>query len=226
MPSLPSWLIVVLRTLIIVCLPIALVLLNVRLVMSNVYLRYEYGKPDFPPDTYGFTQADRLNYAPIALGYLFNSEGIEFLARQTFPDGTPQYNERELKHMADVKVVTRGSMAALWSTALLILISAVLLGWQPDTRPALRAGLAGGALLTVGILVALVGYILLNFNTFFVQFHQVFFEGDSWLFLWSDTLIRLFPLQFWSDGFTLVGVATLLEGIAIGALAWFGLRAS
>jgi integral membrane protein (TIGR01906 family) len=203
---------------------VALVLANVRLIMSDVYLRYEYGKPGFPPDAYGFTQADRLRYAPIALGYLFNAEGIEFLGEQTFPDGTRQYNERELKHMADVKVVTRSAMAVLLAAGLIVAASAVLLGWRPETRPALRAGLAGGAALTVGILLALVLYIVINFNTFFVQFHRVFFEGDTWMFEWSDTLIRLFPLQFWSDGFTILGVATLLEGLVIGLSAWFGLK--
>jgi integral membrane protein (TIGR01906 family) len=193
--------------------------------MSNAYLQYEYGKPDFPSDAYGFTQVDRLRYAPIALAYLFNAEGIEFLGRQTFPDGQPQYNERELRHMADVKVVTRGAMAVLWAAVLIVVGASVVLAWRAETRPALRAGLVGGAALAVGILLALVAYILINFNTFFVQFHQVFFEGDSWMFQWSDTLIRLFPLQFWSDGFTLIGVATLAEGIVIGLLAWFGLRA-
>jgi integral membrane protein (TIGR01906 family) len=224
MPALPDWLVGVLRTLIIICLPVALVLTNVRLIMSSIYLNYEYNKPGFPPDAYGFTQADRLRYAPIALAYLFNAEGIEFLGEQTFPDGTPQYNERELRHMADVKVVTRGAMAVWAVTGLVVLAAALVLGWRPETRPALRAGLAGGAGLAVGILLALVLYILINFNTFFVQFHQVFFEGDTWMFQWSDTLIRLFPLQFWSDGFTIIGVATLVEGLVIGLAAWFGLR--
>jgi integral membrane protein (TIGR01906 family) len=226
MPDLPAWLVALLRALLIICLPVALVLTNVRLIMSDAYLHYEYGKPDFPPDPYGFSQADRLRYAPIALAYLFNAEGIEFLARQTFPDGSPQYNERELRHMRDVKVVTRGAMAVWLVSGLLIVASVVVLGWRPETRPALRAGLVGGAVLAVGILLALVLYILLNFNTFFIQFHQVFFEGDTWMFQWSDTLIRLFPLQFWSDGFTLIGVATLLQGLLVGAAAWFGLKSS
>ncbi|MBI3362868.1 MAG: TIGR01906 family membrane protein [Chloroflexi bacterium] len=241
MPELPSWLVALLRTLIVICLPIALVLTNVRLMMSNAFLKFEYGKSDFPPEPYGFTQADRLTYAPIALAYLFNSEGIEFLGRQRFPEGqtaptescqyyttrdcTYQYNDRELKHMADVKVVTRGAMAAWIVTGLIVIASAIVLGWRPETRPALRGGLVAGAVLTVGILLALVAYILINFNTFFVQFHKVFFEGESWLFLWSDTLIRLFPLQFWSDAFTLIGVGALAEGIVIGAGAWFGLAA-
>ena len=225
MPTLPPWLIAFLRTLIVLGLPVALVLTNVRLIMSRAYLNYEYGKPNFPPDAYGFTQADRLTYAPIALDYLFNSERIDFLGRQTFPDGAKQYNERELRHMADVKVVTRGAMAVWLATGLIVVLSAIALGWRPETRPALRAGLVGGATLTVGILVAIVAYVLINFNTFFTQFHKVFFEGDTWLFQWSDTLIRLFPLQFWSDAFVLIGVGALLEGSAIGAWAWWGLPA-
>jgi integral membrane protein (TIGR01906 family) len=224
MPDLPAWLVAVLRTLTIICLPVALVLTNVRLIMSNAYLQYEYGKPDFPPDVYGFTQADRLRYAPIALAYLLNDAGIEFLGDLTLPDGTPQYNARELRHMVDVKVVTRGALAVWIITWAIILASVVLLGWRPETRPALRAGLVGGSALAVGILLALVAYILINFNTFFVQFHNVFFESGTWMFEWSDTLIRLFPLRFWSDAFTIIGVATLVEGIIVGVAAWLALR--
>jgi hypothetical protein len=59
--------------------------------------------PGFPADRYGFTTADRLYWADIAVDYLVNTAGIEFLADLRFEDGSPVYNERELKHMVDVK---------------------------------------------------------------------------------------------------------------------------
>ncbi len=68
--------------------------------------------------------------------------------------------------------------------------------------------------------VVLVGMFLLPdlFWAFFSGFHALFFEGDSWLFAYSDTLIRLFPLRFWQDTFlfaTLIAVAGGL-GLALG----------
>jgi hypothetical protein len=36
------------------------------------------------------------------------------------------------------------------------------------------------------------------------------------LFLFSDTLIRLFPLRFWQDAFLLAALIALGGGIALG----------
>jgi integral membrane protein (TIGR01906 family) len=48
-----------------------------------------------------------------------------------------------------------------------------------------------------------------SFSFVFVGFHLIFFEGDTWLFLYSDTLIRLFPTRFWRDVFIFVIALTL-----------------
>ena len=46
-------------------------------------------------------------------------------------------------------------------------------------------------------------------------FHELFFSGGSWLFLYSDTLIRLFPLPFWQDAFLFAGVLDVLGGLVL-----------
>jgi integral membrane protein (TIGR01906 family) len=108
----------------------------------------------------------------------------------------------------------------------LIWVAAVAaLAWQPATQPLLRSSLLIGAGITIGILVVLGLYIAIGFNSFFVTFHRVFFEGESWLFLWSDTLIRLFPLKFWYDVFLWLAGGTLVEAALLGAFAWWGLKA-
>jgi uncharacterized membrane protein len=40
---------------------------------------------------------------------------------------------------------------------------------------------------------------LFAWQVWFDNFHLLFFEPSSWLFAYSDSLIRLFPLQFWID---------------------------
>ncbi len=219
----PNWIVATLRFLVIVLMPVLLVLTNVRLLMTDAFLRYEYGKTNFPADTYGFTQTDRLTYSRIALDYLLNPEGIEFLGRQAFPDGTPQYNERELRHMADVKRVVRAALA-VWMLSGVIVIGGTLLLGLAGEREAARSGLVGGAGLTVLIFLGILAYIALNFDALFVQFHQVFFESGTWQFAYSDTLIRLFPLKFWQDVFVLLGGGSLAEALLVGAAAWWGLR--
>jgi uncharacterized membrane protein len=66
-------------------------------------------------------------------------------------------------------------------------------------------------------LIVVVG-IVVNpdvFWNFFAGFHSLFFEGDSWLFLYSDTLIRLFPLRFWQDAFLWAAVIALGGAFAL-----------
>ncbi len=229
----PNWLANTLRIIIVVTLPLVLVVTNVRLMLTPLYINWEYNLKDFPPDMYGFTKENRLKYAAIALDYLNNSAGIEFLGNLTIPDnqianadsGNRMYNDRELKHMVDVKKVMQGVMMAWMISGALLVGSVLALASGPDTRPTLRSALLIGAGITVGLLVALVTTLSLSFDTFFVQFHHVFFEGDSWLFRWTDTLIRLFPVKFWSDIFMIVGGGALLEGLAVGAAALWWMKA-
>ncbi|MBI3177431.1 MAG: TIGR01906 family membrane protein [Chloroflexi bacterium] len=229
----PNWLANTLRIIIAVTLPLVLVVTNVRLMLTPLYINWEYNLKDFPPDMYGFTKEDRLKYAAIALDYLNNSAGIEFLGNLTIPDnqianadsGNRMYNDRELKHMVDVKKVVQAVTMAWMISGVLLVGSVLALASGPDTRPLLRGALLIGAGITVGLLVALVTTLSLSFDTFFVQFHRVFFEGDSWLFRWTDTLIRLFPVKFWSDIFMVVGGGALLEGLAVGAVAQWWMKA-
>lgn len=218
--TLPAWLATALKVYLVAALPLALVLLNARLLMSDTFLRLEYNRPGFPADTYGFTTEDRLTYAPLALNYLFNDAGIDFLGDQTFADGSPLYNERELSHMADVKDVTRMLTTFGYVLVALYAVSVVLLALRPATHPRLQTGLLQSGIFTIGLLIALIVIVALNFNAFFVQFHALFFEGDSWIFLYSDTLIRLFPEQFWTDAFVLLFGGAIVEALLIGGGAF------
>jgi integral membrane protein (TIGR01906 family) len=202
--------------------PLILLGLALRLLLSPLFLQVEYRMPGFPADTYGFTRADRLRWAPYAVDYLVNNADISYLADLRFGDGTPLYNERELSHMADVKRVTKGALNIFYGA----LAALALLGlWsrRPQQWQAFRQGLKRGGWIMVGLagvvaVVVLVGMFLLPnlFWAFFTGFHALFFEGDSWLFLFSDTLIRLFPLRFWQDTFLFAAGIAVLGGLALG----------
>ncbi len=220
-PRWPGCLLGAAHALIVIALPLLLILINARLLMSEAFLRWEYTRPSFPADPYGFTTQDRLTYAPLALAYLFNDEGVDFLARQAFPDGTPLYNTRELSHMQDVKhltqALTRFGLALLAAFALAI----ILLAAFPAERHRLPRALLQGSLLTIALIVGGLAAVAISFRWLFTQFHLLFFEGDSWLFLTSDTLIRLFPERFWADAFALMFGGALLEALILGAAMWF-----
>ena len=86
--------------------------------------------------------------------------------------------------------------------------------WQ-----AYRQGLRRGGWLLIGLVVAIGLFGALAFWQFFTLFHSLFFEGDSWLFLYSDTLIRLFPMQFWQDAFLWAGVISVSSRAGSGVEA-------
>ncbi len=202
-------------------IPLALIGLGLRVLLSPLFLRLEYNMPYFPPDEYGFTKEDRLKWAPYALDYLLNNEDISYLADLKFDDGTPLYNERELSHMDDVKRVTQGTLR-VWYVSLALLAALGAWAWFGGWWQAYRLGLMRGGWLMVGLAIAIgltvVIGIAINPNVFwnfFVGFHRLFFEGDTWLFLYSDTLIRLFPIRFWQDAFLLAAVIALGGGVAL-----------
>lgn len=194
--------------------PLFLIGLALRLLLTPLFLQIEYNMPYFPPDPYGFTTADRMRWAPYALNYLLIDADISYLADLKFDDGERLFSERELSHMDDVRAVTRGGLITWYAVSAAL----VLLGgraWLGKRWPAYREGLRRGGRLAVG-LVAVVGlFAALAFWQFFTLFHTLFFEGNSWLFAYSDTLIRLFPLRFWQDVFLIVGLIVLIGGLGL-----------
>jgi integral membrane protein (TIGR01906 family) len=195
--------------------PVFLVLFVVGILLTPLYIQIEYRLPGFPEDPYGFTMEERLHWANISRKYLINNNGIEYLADQRLDENTPLYNQRELRHMHDVKVVVRSSSVVFAVTIL------ALLGLAYWSRKTGRWGnflgaISRGGWFTVGIIIVILGYLALNFNSLFTNFHKVFFEGDTWLFRYSDTLIRLFPIRFWRDAFIWIGVFALVAGFSLG----------
>ncbi|MCK4449205.1 MAG: TIGR01906 family membrane protein [Anaerolineae bacterium] len=210
------------RILIVLSVPVFLLLTNLYVFMSPTFLRYEYGKADFPPSP-GFTDEERLMVADRAITYLRSDAGIEILGDLEGAEG-PLFREKELVHMEDVKVVTRQTFLAHGLLGLLIAVSLVVLLGIRDTQARISTSLLQGSLLTIALLIALVALVYLNFDWFFTRFHLTFFEGDSWIFDFSDTLIRLFPTRFWFDAASLWGLLTLGEAVALGGVAWLSNR--
>lgn len=205
-----SWLVMILT-------PLVIVLTAVRLLMSPAFLSFEYNTPNFPPDRYGFTLQDRLYWSNIALEYLLNDAGIDFLGDLRFADGSPVYNQRELKHMVDVKIVVKGALN-IWRATGLAMILLAIWAWRGGWLGAFRTGLARGGWLTAIAVGSIIIFVLLSFGVFFVAFHNVFFEPGTWMFEFSDTLIRLFPERFWRDIFIYVGVLSAGGGLLIAFL--------
>ena len=193
-----------------VLVPLVLALTNVRLLLTPVFVSVEYSTPGFPPDPYGFTREDRLRLAEIARAYLLNDAGPEFLGDLRDSNGTALYNPRELSHMVDVKVLVQNSLR-LWTVLVVLLAGVGVAAWRLASPGTARSGFNLGGRITLILMAALVGLLLVSFSVLFTGFHQVFFQSGTWVFYYSDTLIRLFPMRFWRDVFALLMALTLLE---------------
>lgn len=192
-------------------IPLLLVLFNSRLVMTPAFLYIEYTRPDFPADYYGLSTEERLEYAPYALNYLLNAADIRYLGDLTFSDDSPLFNARELHHMRDVKTLTQ----IVFGVALVLAMLLVGVAYGLRSTGKLRFALQRGALLTLGLIAAIVIAAVINWDFFFAGFHRLFFESGTWYFAYSDTLIRLFPEQFWFDASLVIGGLTVFEALAI-----------
>ena len=211
--------------------PVVMVLFGVGVLLSPVYIHVEYRLPYFPDDPYGFTLEERLHWAGLSIDYLLNREGLEFLADLQFPAGqlaagscedylAPRdcsylYNDRELSHMLDVKIVVRYATYVFFSSLLILLVLGV---WarQSNWWSNYQWALGRGGWLTVGLITALMVYLVINFNALFITFHEIFFKSGTWVFRFSDSLIRLFPVTFWRDAFIWVGGIAFVGGVLLG----------
>lgn len=201
--------------LVVLLIPVFLLMTSIRLLLFPLYAELEYQRPGFPVDTYGFTLQDRLKWSRISLDYLVNSEGIEFLAKQRLDANTSLYNERELSHMLDVKNLVQAMLIA-WPLIGIAILGVGLISMKGGWLALFWQAVGRGGLAAVGLIVAILIAVLVSFNELFTGFHKIFFTGDTWLFLFSDSLIRLFPMPFWQDAFIVMGILVLLGGIGLG----------
>ena len=61
---------------------------------------------------------------------------------------------------------------------------------------------------------------VLGWEQFFTDFHRIFFANGTWTFSLQDTLIRLFPGQFWVDAGIVIGALVLLASLLTLILTW------
>jgi integral membrane protein (TIGR01906 family) len=202
--------------------PPLLLVSAILMLLNPLFLNLEYRRPGFPADPTGFTLDERLKYARVSVAYLVNQQPIDYLADQQLSDGSSLFNERELSHMVDVKAVVQGALR-WWLAGLFLMGLLTFWAYRSGWKRSYWRALMQAGFLTLGIIAFFLVYLAVSFDALFTQFHTLFFESGSWVFLYTDSLIRLFPLPFWQDCFIVVGALSLLGG---ALLAWQGLKRS
>jgi len=186
--------------------PLLTLIAAIRLIATPAFLALSYARPGFPSDSFGFTDAQRLTYGSYGVDYLNNFAGRDYLAGLKLSTGSTMFTEGEVQHMVDVKNLI-GFAYVLGAAVAVLLIIGV---WYLAKRYAggVRRALFAGAILTLVMIAVLIVAALMGWETFFTQFHALFFSSGTWTFSVSDTLIRLYPEQFWVD--SAIGIAALV----------------
>ncbi len=206
--------------------PLWLVLSGVRLLLGEQFLQLEYRRPGFPADAYGFDIEDRIDYGPFAVNFLFIGEAIDYLASLRLPGekcwnqapgvaDCPLFNERELRHMADVKRATTLAFALAIISALVGACTALASRHNEGLRSDMAVGVRRGCQLALFSIVFLAILSLTAWDRAFDAFHDVFFAAGTWRFPFSDSLIRLYPEQLFIDAALLIAAFVSLSAVAL-----------
>ena len=203
--------------LLVLLIPILVILGSARLLATDAYLAFEYGKRSFPPDVYGFTPRHRFELASVNVHYVRAHLADDALTTQKL-DGTLIYNPREVSHMADVQSVFQ-VIVRVWQTAFVLLFFLGLILWATGEHRQFAAAIQSGGLFTSAMILTIALLAIFAWQSWFNIFHLFFFQPGSWLFSYSDTLIRLFPVKFWFDATLTISVLSIMGGLS---LAWMG----
>jgi len=208
----------VMQVLLAVFYPVILLVLAVRAVASPLFLWVEYNRPGFPGDGYGFNTDDRMTYGSYVVDYLSNWSGPRYLGELVSRSGDRLFKDGEVSHMADVKLVI---LSAFGAGAVLILLSLIAVIYlRRRGAGGVRRGLFAGSIVALAVILGLGVFATLGWQQFFTEFHRIFFADGTWTFSLQDTLIRLFPTQFWVDAGIVIGALVLLASLVTLILTW------
>ncbi|MEB7505187.1 TIGR01906 family membrane protein [Arthrobacter koreensis] len=198
--------------------PVMLLAAAIRAVATPVFLWFEYNRPGFPADSFGFSTEDRMTYGSYAVDYLLNFASPRYLGDLVTPDGDPLYLASEVSHMADVKTVLTLAFVTALGMALLSFAGGIYLARR--CPGGIRRALFAGAVATLAIIAGLLVAAVLAWEEFFTMVHNIFFAQGNWTFRLDDTLIRLFPAQFWMDAGAAIAAIVLLVCVLVMVFTW------
>lgn len=208
----------VMQVLLALFFPIVLLVLAVRAVTSPLFLWAEYNRPGFPGDGYGFSTDDRMTYGSYAVDYLSNWAGPRYLGDLVNRSGDRLFKDGEVSHMADVKAVI---LASFGVGVLLVVVGIIgIMYLRKRSTGGVRRGLFAGSLISLVAILGLGTLGVLGWQQFFTEFHRIFFADGTWTFSLGDTLIRLFPGQFWVDAGIVIAALVLIASLVTLVLTW------
>ena len=188
----------------------------------NEYTTYDLG---------GYTGLNANDYhdgMEVLLDYLQDKRDDIDIDVTVFDQVQPLFNQREIDHMVDVKILAHHAFTLMvFSGLTTLVIVAVLLKHIQQYIVVYPRAFKTFHYLLIGSLIGLIIFITADFNTFWTTFHHIFFAGnDLWILDPStDVMIRMLPSELFMDLVIRILISFILSyGCIHGLILWFNHR--
>lgn len=195
---------------VVILLPVVMIVNGVQIFAQDRFVSFEYQRHGLEADLQPLAQRGLDSIQP------WHTGGIDLIRSAKLPNGEAAFTERELLHMQDVRNwLGRFYLAHAIALALLALAAIAVKG-------RILSLLRKGAMFTLGLAAAVGLYAVVDFQSFFTHFHEIFFEPGTWQFSSEDTLIRLYPNELWQDAaFGIAGLTLAQTLFLIGFARYY-----
>lgn len=200
----------IMRLFIYIAIPFALLILFASLLTTKPYLMLSKGMYESHEEVF----FDHDYAIERIIGYLnYQYDDLKFGLNED--DDSVVLDPLEIKHMKDVKDLYTGlRIAALLS---LVIAMAMLVYIKKrdyyEFYKTLKNIYFGPLFFTLFI----GGYLLIDFRTAFVKFHELFFSNDDWILDSDGVLLILLPTNFWMVSGLII---LLLFSVSIGLIVY------
>lgn len=191
-----------------ITIPFFLLIFFAQLLTTTPYLQLSKGQ---------YSTHDQITYdhdyaIERIIGYLnYRYDDLEFGA--TEDDNTTIMRDIEIRHMIDVKnLYTILRVAALAS---LVIGGSLLVYLYKKNKKLLANTLKSIHIGPIVFALFLGSAFIIDFNTAFRIFHELFFTNDDWLLYYDDVLILLLPTPFWMVSAFIILILFLLTILGV-----------
>ncbi len=199
-----------LRVLVWFFVPVILVVIAASLLTSTAYMRLSEGRYASHEDI----EFDHTYVSRQLIHYLnYRHDDLTFGA--STDDEDPLLREREIVHMEDVRTVYT-ALRILAGVGLALTILSALVMWR-KSKDYFYQTFRDLFYFPTFFIVFIGGWLLIDFGSLFVVFHEFFFffdEERKWQLTPDDALIQLLPQAFWMVSGIII-LVFLASGIAV-----------
>lgn len=138
------------------------------------------------------------------------------------------FSADEVQHMSDIRVLYHGfsmfRIFALIGIAIVVLLNVLLL--RKDRLLYMARAYSKAAIGVCVLILVLVIWMAIDFNSFWRAFHTVFFRNDLWILPADSFMIQMLDAQLWTDVCARVAIFFIssVGGLLAACLIYLGVK--